>query len=225
MGENKIPSLMEKVTPILWFVVLAVVGLSLLVLAPATVADEPPEGAVTANIGFPPVGAKLKYRTVVEPGETRIQTFTMLEEGTYEDKPVYRMSDGVETILYDKATRNLVAKLHEGKVIREFSPHAGTFSSPIWVGKSWVTTFTFTNYERERTRTRTRECKVEAYEEVKVPAGSFKAFRVKCSDERTTINIWYSPEIKQSPKVILERWGRRRGRKKETRELLEYRPK
>ena len=233
MDKNKILGVTRTVTPsTLWLVVLTMVGLLVLISGRPTEPAEPPEGAVTADIGFPPVGTQFEFKTVTE-GQTRRQIFTVLEEGTYKGKPVFRTTDGVVTPVYDKATRSWRATLREGKMVREASPHSGRLSSPLWVGKSWVTYFTFTRRKRRETISRdvVRGCKVAAYEEVKVPAGTFKVFRVECSTFGSATTLWYSAELNITVKRIFERlhpieeafprptidfW-------KSTKELLEYR--
>ena len=84
---------------------------------------------MTAEVGFPAVGAKFEYRTVKD-GQTRIRIFTVLKEGTYNGRPVYQMSDGVETLVYDKATYSWMALLRKGRMVREANPHWGNLSSP-----------------------------------------------------------------------------------------------
>ncbi len=65
--------------------------------------------------------------------------------------------------------------------------------------------------------------KVAAYEDVTVPAGTFKAFRMEGSNPWAKITQWYAPEEKLVVKHVLERFGSNYlGSGKETTELLEY---
>ncbi|MFQ5961281.1 MAG: hypothetical protein ACE5MG_07775 [Candidatus Methylomirabilales bacterium] len=212
-------------------VALAMVGLLLLVSGHAAVPAEPPEGAVTADIGFPPVGTQLEYETVQFSGKTQRQIFTVLEEGTHNGRPVYRMSDGVETLIYDKATESWVATFRNGKVVAEASPHSGSMSFPLWVGKSWDFRYRYTEHQKGILNPRvTRRCQVNAYEEIKVPAGTFKTFKVRCATALNVITIWYSPELHKFVKSVFEIERYKPGRdklqdmyKRRTRELLRYR--
>jgi len=220
---TKIQGVMRIVNGNCWLLALAMVGLVVSVAGVATAPAQAPPGAVTAEIGFPPVGAKFEYRTV-EDGATKTQIFTVLEEGTYRGKPVFRMSDGVETLLYDKATESWMATLREGKVVSEASPHAGSMSFPLWVGKSWASDYSFTDHEQGiNAPNETRRCKVAAHEEVKVPAGTFMAFRVECSTRFTDLTFWYSAELHKFVKHVFERNSPRYGSQKKTMELLSYR--
>ncbi len=177
-----------------WFVTLALFGLSLLVLAPATASDDPPPGAPKAEMGFPPLGAKLVYKTVDGSGKAKTQTFTVLEEGTYNGRPVYQMSDGVEKKVYDKATSSWIATLENGKLVKEAKPHWGNLSFPLWVGKSWTARYDFYDAKRHRTFDGTMWWKVVAYEDVTVPAGTFKAFKLEGRNPYVHFDMWYSPE-------------------------------
>jgi len=222
-GNNQVIGRITATTQ--WFLAFAVVGLTLLVSARPTVPAEAPAGAVKADMGFPPVGTKWVSRTVEEPGETKTQVFTVMQEGTYKDKQVFQMSDGVETIVLDRATRNWIATLRDGKVDRSASPHNGELSFPIWVGKSWVARYRF--YDSKTAGPShydvTYSWKVTAYEDVIVPAGTFKAFRLEGSNPFATTKIWYSPELHLVVKRIWERETfHYRGPGKSTTEVVEY---
>jgi hypothetical protein len=47
--------------------------------------------------------------------------------------------------------------------------------------------------------------KVEAYEDVKTPAGTFKAFRIVLGDQSLRTTQWYSPELGLFIKTRTER--------------------
>jgi hypothetical protein len=67
---------------------------------------------------------------------------------------------------------------------------------PLEVGKSWTKTYQSTNHGTKRTVSYESTQKVEAYEDVTVPAGTFKAFRIKTSTSMGDDNVvWYSPEL------------------------------
>jgi hypothetical protein len=135
-------------------------------------------------------------------------TFTALEDGTHEGKPVYRLSDGTDIRIFDKATRNYVASLRDGKERIAVSPHDGTVSWPLFVGKSWRSTFTIHNRDRGRSDTVGVSWKAEAYEDVTVPAGTFKAFKLVSTpgmNNASYYTIWYVPDPGLVVKQIYER--------------------
>ena len=76
---------------------------------------------------------------------------------------------------------------------------------PLEVGKSWAREQRMTIQAAKRTVTYALTQKVEAYEDVIVPAGSFKAFKVSTVTSLGDENVvWFSPEhgifVKQSLK-------------------------
>lgn len=201
----------------------------LLVLAgcATTASTEPPAGAVKFDAAMPAVGTKLVYRTTDhQGGGTREETWTVVE-ASYEKRLVFGISDGVDLRIYDKATGNWIATLRDGKERISMSPDSGTFSWPLWVGKSWLATFAY--YDRVRGRSWNpveNWWKVAAYEDVTVPAGTFKALRLEASpgtNNATQQTFWYSPEAKIVVKRILERTsGHYLGYGKFTTELVKY---
>jgi hypothetical protein len=193
----------------------------------ATAATEPPAGAVKFEFAVPAVGTKAVYRiTDHQGGGTREETWTVVE-ASYEKRQVFGISDGVNVRIYDKVTGNWIATLRDGKELFSVSPDSGTFSWPLWVGKSWLATFAY--YDRVRGRSWSfvqSWWKVAAYEDVTVPAGTFKALRLESSpgtNNATQEMFWYSPEAKIVVKRILERTSNHYlGYGKFTTELVKY---
>ncbi len=158
----------------------------------------PPAGAQIVEAGFPEAGTKWVARiSQTGSGTTTSFTYTVLGEGTYDGKPVYRVSAGNDILVYDKATGNSVADLHMGKESRAYSPHNGFFSWPLYVGKSWTASYTYHDRASGTTIDPLRfEYHVEAFEEVTVPAGTWKAFRIEAEiPEQTAFStFWYAPD-------------------------------
>lgn len=186
---------------------------------------EPPPGAVKADLGFPAPGTKWVARIVPQSGATVTITYTVLGEGTYEGKPVYRVSGGIDTLVYDKATGNTVAILRMGKEASAYSPHAGPFSWPLYVGKSWTASYTYHDSTRGMAVGPVKEeYRVAAYEDVVVPAGTWKAFRIESEAGGNSFStIWYAPEIKLIVKRVNETTiGHPLGATKSVYEIIEY---
>jgi hypothetical protein len=75
---------------------------------------------------------------------------------------------------------------------------------PLQVGKQWSATVTWTDKgEQERTFVLTGVWLVETYEEVKTPAGTFKAFKVSRREVESGASqeFWYSPEARGWVKI------------------------
>ena len=195
----------------------------------ATFPAGPPAGVFTADVGFPPLGTKWLYRRVDQRGTTGTTMFTVLEEGTYQGKPVYRVDvGGLDIYIYDKATANKMALIRGGKELFASLPHDGALSWPLWVGKSWTATYTW--YDREYGLTERDvniSWKVEAYEDVETPAGRWKAFRLHMSSRGGTVLsiFWYAPEVRFVVKAVHEQTSRHPlGYGKRVDEVIEYHP-
>jgi hypothetical protein len=94
-----------------------------------------------------------------------------------------------------------------------------TFAFPLEVGKTWD--FQYSAQLRDRKVAHQVSAKVEAWEDVQVPAGKFKALKVVHSDtyqvrttdgrtwsERLTETFWYAPEVKRFVKrEFIDRTG------------------
>ena len=202
-----------------------------ILFACATRAAEPPSelppNGIKAEVGFPPVGTKWVGRIVPQSGPTVTLTYTVIEDGTYESIPVHRVVAGIDTNLYDVATSNMMATLRFGKEATSITPHDGTFSWPLFVGKTWTATYTFNNRVQGMTIGPMHvEYRVTAYEDVSVPAGSWKAFKIESETASNAFStIWYAPDAKLIVKRINETTiGHPMGRTKWVYEIISYTP-
>lgn len=187
---------------------------------------EPSVEAVKAELGFPSVGTTWVRKIVVHgEGKTITRTDTVLEEATHGGRPVYRISDGTKIRLYDKATGNWTANVREGMELQVASPYVATYAFPLWEGKIWQARFTYKDRERERTFFDVPWLgRVMAYEEVSVPAGTFKTFKVEGTDlNGVQLVMWYAPKLNTIVRSIFERLpDHYLGPEKFTSELIEY---
>ncbi|MBI3030964.1 MAG: tetratricopeptide repeat protein, partial [Candidatus Rokubacteria bacterium] len=183
-----------------------VLGLIVLLAGCATVGTEPFERPVSADMEFPAPGSRWITRSSDQRGRTRTTTWNVLEEGSYQGKPVYRVSDQLNTLVYDKTTRNWMATLRWDEELSAASPHNGFFDWPLQVGKWWTSTYAYQDYQRGRRIPRARiTWKVEAYEDVTVPAGTFRAFTLTGRSSVANWTIWYAPGLKLIVKEVQER--------------------
>lgn len=186
-----------------------------LAAACATTSETPPPGASTAPMVHPPTGTRWVMKSTVHNERTSTTqvhavTRTVLRDGSYQGKPVYRISNGPGVDLYDQATGSWLAQLdRNAQELESHEPHSGDFSSPLWVGKEWVARFT---RHQRKTGTvyhnSTLVWTVKALEELTVPAGTFKVYRVEAwPEERQFVKKWtrwYAPELKIVVKEITE---------------------
>lgn len=100
-----------------------------------------------------------------------------------------------------------------GEIKEEVTPFKGQFSFPLWVGKKWSYSFSTSKGKQGASESRSdTNVKIVAYEQVKVPAGTFGAFKIEEVRYGTTkkgtqsltgkgLTIWYSPDIKRYVKI------------------------
>jgi hypothetical protein len=101
----------------------------------------------------------------------------------------------------------------DGRVRQELTPFWPALSHPLWVGKSWRARFnglrTFQSASNFRWASDVH-VRVTAYEEIQVPAGTFKTFRIDLEDNGTPAGmsvaggpattfvyhttVWWAPE-------------------------------
>lgn len=160
-----------------------------------------------------------------QTGSSATITYTVLEDGTYEGKPVHRVSGGIDTLVVDKGTSNLIATLRMGKEASAYSPHDGTFSWPLYVGKSWTASYTYRDNVRGMSMGPIKvDYRVAAYEDVTITAGTWKVFRIESEAGGSSFStIWYAPEIKLIVKRVNETTiGHPFGPTKSVYEIIEY---
>jgi len=79
--------------------------------------------------------------------------------------------------------------------ILTWEPPVG-YQLPLEVGKKWTRKFSLTIHAAKRTIAVEDAQTLEAYEDVTVPAGTFKAWRVRTTDNLGNENLqWYAPDL------------------------------
>jgi hypothetical protein len=116
------------------------------------------------------------------------------------------VTTGIST-LWDAETGRLIAQARGDAPIASWEPAFG-WERPLEVGKSWSRTHNFTNHANMRTTEFVGNWKVEALEDVTVPAGTFKCYKIVYSDYYFESATWWSPEFDAFVKVS----GRRNAR-------------
>ena len=116
----------------------------------------------------------------------------------------YITFEGSTALLAD-SDGNWVGIVSGDKPIITWDPPIG-WDWPLEVGKSWAKTSSVTIHAAKKTIPFKYTGKVEAYEDVTVQAGTFKAFKISSSNtlgDETT--YWFSPELGTNVKLIQER--------------------
>lgn len=90
---------------------------------------------------------------------------------------------------------NWLGMVSGDKPLITWEPHL-TWNWPLEVGKTWTRNHRMTIHATKQTVSYQITQKVEAYEDVTVPAGTFKAFKVSTSSTLGEENVnWFSPEL------------------------------
>jgi hypothetical protein len=92
----------------------------------------------------------------------------------------------------------------DDKPILSYEPPIG-FDFPLEVGKTWTKSYRMTVHAKNQTIPFDATWKVEAYEDVTVPAGTFKAFKVSFVSIGSEDTYWFVPELGTHAKQILKR--------------------
>jgi hypothetical protein len=115
--------------------------------------------------------------------------------GTWQGRPaLLAVSPQAGTNVMDPATHQLVAVLNTaGQPVNSFNPPTGP-RYPLEVGQAYTVKSQMTLHARNTTVPYEVNYRVEAYESVTVPAGTFMAYRLRYSDNfGETFTVWSAP--------------------------------
>lgn len=187
----------------------AVLATAVIMMVAGCATSEPPAGAVTAHARFAPAGFTW---TISEKGTgsyadvDRRRTLRVIGEQSWQGKRAIAYTDGSTTTYIDPTGFGWYARVRDGIPVESFEPPLN-WSFPLFVGKSWSIDWRYMNHARNTSTDNLRtRFTVEAYEEVVVPAGRFKVFRVSSDDGAALRTIlWWAPEIGLTVKGASER--------------------
>lgn len=116
----------------------------------------------------------------------------------WQGKPVYAaVSPQAGTTLHDPASSNfgMLARLNlGGEPVASFDPPVG-YRYPMQVGNEWIAKHAMTIYPSREVHPYELSYKVEAYEPITVPAGTFNTYRILITDNFGQVDrYWISPE-------------------------------
>lgn len=105
-------------------------------------------------------------------------------------------SQGFGTQLLDPQTHGVVAQLsNAGEPAYTYDPPVA-YRFPLEVGNAWSSTHQMTAHARQAVMPLVMNFKVEAVEDVTVPAGTFKAWKVVSTDSfGETQQVWVVPSL------------------------------
>ncbi len=127
-------------------------------------------------------------------------------ERTWEGQKVYTLATQPQqgTVVMNGQGFWMAVLGTDDKPLIRWEPASG-YQLPLEVGKTWMQHYRMID-AAGGSHPYDTTCKVEAYEEVKVPAGAYKAFKVACSYSYGAEEItWLSPELRIWVKQSLKR--------------------
>ena len=182
-----------------------VVLLAVLVLSMGLAGCESSGVSRTVQIGERPTwnaGDSWTYRGRGPSGTFNV-TRKVLREGVFEGREAYEVDGGGTHYWYTKQLGYLART--KGDETTRLARPPEDWQWPIQVGKQWsaIVAWIDRTDTQQQTYTLTSVWTVEAYEEVKTPAGTFKAFKVtrREIESGASQELWYSPEVKSWIKI------------------------
>ena len=154
----------------------------------------------TERWAAPPMGAtwETAQRNTGSFGPDATVRMTRTADGTWKGQPaiVFTNQRGGTLKLDPASGRWFAQSAPNGDPIVSFEPPLG-WAMPLEVGKSWTMPFRMTLHTQGgRVIDYELACRVEAFEKVAVPAGTFDAFRIGCrSTIDNTETFWSSPDL------------------------------
>jgi hypothetical protein len=189
----------------------------------ASAPSEPPATSVTAAVpakpstppgalNWPPVGASyvLSVRTSGSFGAgVKTRKVTYLGEQTWQGSTVRAFSDGSITTYVDDKRRMLARVNSVSRApIETYEPYFVFADWPLRTGKWWPNRYRYSDHEWGRTSNNAQyDGEVEAYENVKTPAGTFRCFRIALGGGTAKTVLWYSGELGLVVKTRNERFS------------------
>jgi hypothetical protein len=166
-------------------------------------------GCAAPGAGYvpPPLGATwtMAQRSTGSYGSGEARVESTRGEMVWEGRTVVAFKSPQGTILADPALGAWVALLApDGKLVARYEPPHG-FEWPLTVGKEWKSQYKMINAAGGSVPV-TSTCKVESHENIAIQAGTFKTFRLACSNSLgQNDTIWFAPDAGLFVKTSLRR--------------------
>lgn len=158
---------------------------------------------------WPPAGStwniKLNLSGSLGSG-TRESTFEALGEVDWNGRRVQAQRAGNQ-FYYDSERRIVGSAARDGTPIQTYHPYEALYDWPLSVGKSWPNELQLKVHQRNETLDLKFVFAVEAFEEITVPAGTFKTFRIRRTGPNDRMVVWYEPKLGLEVKRDWERYA------------------
>jgi hypothetical protein len=119
--------------------------------------------------------------------------------------PVFLVREGDEEISRSMETLGVLETKKNGMLTTRRDKPSQNLVWPLQASKEWRNIYTLENPDTKQTSQVDRIMVVSGVEEVKVPAGTFKAIKIEAYDYQTgslKAEYWYSPEVRWFVRTI-----------------------
>lgn len=136
--------------------------------------------------------------------ETGTIVVELLGRRRWQERDVVALREGPITVYVDLAHR-LVARVQRSRIVARYQPYEAILAWPLHVGRSWHDEHVAAEAGEGEPRVVTATYRVQALEEIEVPAGRFQAFRIVRADAVERVARWWSPDLGIVVKLRRER--------------------
>jgi hypothetical protein len=158
---------------------------------------------------WPPAGSTWNVKLTLSGSlgsGTRQSTFESLGEIEWNGRRVNSLR-GVTQQYFDSERRIVGAAARDGTPIQTYHPYEALYDWLLSVGKSWPSALELKVYQGNQTLDLKFVFAVEAFEEITVPAGTFKTFRILRTGPNDRMVVWYEPKLGLEVKRDWERFA------------------
>jgi len=151
---------------------------------------------------------KVGYKWVYEwerPGSSGTLTREIIREESFDGVPCFVLKGRRQEVFYTKDVLGLFATKRRGEVTRKRDVPFQVLAWPLKVGRQWNNIYTSYKPQEGASWNYDNKVVVTKLEEVTVPAGTFKAFKIdvyRSFDRELKYEYWYSPKVKWFVKKI-----------------------
>lgn len=150
----------------------------------------------------PPEGTAWSTETTSADGSKKTNKFVVISDREpFRNREVFRVSSGSLINIRHLANGSWAASqdLNTGDLIRSAFPHVGNLKWPMKVGNKWKASFKFEDHKQGKSRDPVEtNWEVVGYEDITVPAGTYKAFVLQSKPGRnngTTVRARFAPKL------------------------------
>ncbi len=157
-----------------------------------------------ANFGIQKPEWKVGYSWSYEEKQsggmpTNVKVIEILGIDSTAEFPVFLVKDGEDDISVSMETLGVVQTRKNGRVATHRDKPSQILSWPLQPAKEWRNNYNVEDIETKKSYTIDRSMVVSGVEEVRVPAGTFKAIKIEAFDNQMGSLIaeyWYAPEVR-----------------------------